>query len=450
MTYEELQNVLRSNRQAYSGVEPTATRNLSIADILSGIQSQYTPPAMGAYGAKRFIDPNFGFDQQHPKYEPPTNTLPTDSGGEFYPGTRIPKPKTVVVPAAVAPTSQITSSGDGGGYDGVATQQSNDAYSSLFSPISPLAKGLIGLAIPGASPLLGAVQGYAQAEATNNLNTALGAYGHQGFGKASGIEGALKGIIGMQPSEVQQAQALSNQFSDPASMFGYFSAFSDPSVSDIAQSLMSNKGNETNLTPDQMGVIGWSVGQSIHSNIANGMTVQDAVQTAAENFGVSPSQAAAFGVNAAVASGDTAAKSDPIGALIGALNLSPEAPAQTATQTEAATQAVADESAQNNAESNGYDSGGYDYGGGYDSGGGYGGDSGGGDSGGGGDGWAKGGYVDAGKLIGMNPAGADDGYGALDDGEFVIKASAVKKYGVGLLGEINAGKISKKKLMSLL
>jgi hypothetical protein len=98
------------------------------------------------------------------------------------------------------------------------------------------------------------------------------------------------------------------------------------------------------------------------------------------------------------------------------------------------TQGQADESAQNNADSNASpDNGGYSNSGGYSDG-----------------EFAEGGYVDAGKLIGMNPAGADDGYGALDDGEYVIKASAVKKYGVGLLGEINAGKVSKKKLMSLL
>lgn len=56
------------------------------------------------------------------------------------------------------------------------------------------------------------------------------------------------------------------------------------------------------------------------------------------------------------------------------------------------------------------------------------------------DGWAKGGFVAKGLLSGPNPKGPDDGYGALDDGEFVIKASAVKKYGKAFLEQINSGK----------
>ena len=92
------------------------------------------------------------------------------------------------------------------------------------------------------------------------------------------------------------------------------------------------------------------------------------------------------------------------------------------------------------------------YGGGYDSGG-YGtGDSsgfgGGTDSG--GDGYAKGGKVIKAHLKGPNPKGPDEGYGALLGGEFVIKKSAVKKYGEGLLSMINDGKIPAKKLKSLL
>ena len=82
-----------------------------------------------------------------------------------------------------------------------------------------------------------------------------------------------------------------------------------------------------------------------------------------------------------------------------------------------------------------------DYGGGYGGGGsgtasdgGYGGDSSHGTAG-----WAKGGPVTKGRLTGPNPSGPDDGYGALDGGEFVVKASSVKKYGKGLLSDINNG-----------
>jgi hypothetical protein len=79
-----------------------------------------------------------------------------------------------------------------------------------------------------------------------------------------------------------------------------------------------------------------------------------------------------------------------------------------------------------------------------ESGGGYG-ASGDGDSG-----WAKGGKVTKDRLKGPDPKGPDEGYGALLGGEYVIKKSAVNKYGTGLLDMINAGKIPAKKMKSLL
>jgi len=68
----------------------------------------------------------------------------------------------------------------------------------------------------------------------------------------------------------------------------------------------------------------------------------------------------------------------------------------------------------------------------------------------GGDGFAKGGYVSMQRLQGPNPAGPDDGYAALKDGEYVINDKAVKKYGIELMEAINSGKISKGKLRGLL
>jgi hypothetical protein len=65
-------------------------------------------------------------------------------------------------------------------------------------------------------------------------------------------------------------------------------------------------------------------------------------------------------------------------------------------------------------------------------------------------GWAKGGKVTKSRLKGPDPKGPDEGYGALLSGEYVIKKSAVKKYGQGLLDMINAGKIPAKKMKSLL
>jgi hypothetical protein len=57
--------------------------------------------------------------------------------------------------------------------------------------------------------------------------------------------------------------------------------------------------------------------------------------------------------------------------------------------------------------------------------------------------YAKGGRVNRNHLTGPDPQGPDDGYGALQGGEYVIKKAAVRKYGEGMLGKINSGKFSK-------
>lgn len=70
---------------------------------------------------------------------------------------------------------------------------------------------------------------------------------------------------------------------------------------------------------------------------------------------------------------------------------------------------------------------------------------GGGDSG---DGYAMGGLVS--DVFGNDPAGPDEGQINIQRGEYVIKKSSVNKYGKGLLDMINDGKISAKKIKSLL
>lgn len=62
-------------------------------------------------------------------------------------------------------------------------------------------------------------------------------------------------------------------------------------------------------------------------------------------------------------------------------------------------------------------------------GGGFGGDS--------GDGYAKGGKVTKKRLSGPNPKGPDDGYAALDEGEFVINAKSAKRIGHDKLAKMN-------------
>ena len=57
----------------------------------------------------------------------------------------------------------------------------------------------------------------------------------------------------------------------------------------------------------------------------------------------------------------------------------------------------------------------------------------------------QGGMVRLKDLLGKAP-GPDDGYGALQDGEYVIKKDAVKRYGVKMLENINQRKVSKKQV----
>jgi hypothetical protein len=59
--------------------------------------------------------------------------------------------------------------------------------------------------------------------------------------------------------------------------------------------------------------------------------------------------------------------------------------------------------------------------------------------------YAHGGRVQLKDLIQPGP-GKDDGYGGLQDGEYVIKKDAVKRYGVKMLENINQRKVSKKQV----
>ena len=63
--------------------------------------------------------------------------------------------------------------------------------------------------------------------------------------------------------------------------------------------------------------------------------------------------------------------------------------------------------------------------------------------------FAKGGMVNMNRQM-HNPPGPDDGYAALDNGEYVIRKKAVQKYGANIFEQINAGRIPAKRLKSLL
>jgi hypothetical protein len=122
-----------------------------------------------------------------------------------------------------------------------------------------------------------------------------------------------------------------------------------------------------------------------------------------------------------------------------------QAQAQAAAQQAAAVQAAAVQAAADaNATTGG--------GGGYGSGGGAGGSQpGGAGIGQGGYGpQYKGGLITPRDVKGPNPPGPDDGHASLDIGEYVIRKSAVKKYGSNIFEQINAGRIPAQRLKSLL
>ena len=57
----------------------------------------------------------------------------------------------------------------------------------------------------------------------------------------------------------------------------------------------------------------------------------------------------------------------------------------------------------------------------------------------GGNAWAQGGPVTMERLAGPNPPGPDDGYGALEAGEHVIRKAAAQRLGPDLLAKLNSG-----------
>ena len=62
----------------------------------------------------------------------------------------------------------------------------------------------------------------------------------------------------------------------------------------------------------------------------------------------------------------------------------------------------------------------------------------------------RGGLITPRDVKGPNPPGPDDGHASLDIGEYVIRKSAVKKYGANIFEQINAGRIPAQRLKSLL
>jgi len=249
---------------------------------------------------------------------------------------------------------------------------------------------------------INAMRGYAPVVSANTLALMSGI--PAAFGNAdTTYEGS--GLLGLSDASVGQAEAdaIAAAAQSMADALGS-SGENAPSVS------FGGPISDYGATPSDLGSIGYDSGLLGLSDASVGQAEADAV-SAAET-------AAAMGSMADAAAADAAA---------------------------AAAASSADDGYGGYGGYGGYDGGSY---GGYDSGGydsgGYGGDSGGygGDSGGyGGDGWAKGGKVTmSGLLTNVPTPGEDDGYGALQAGEYVIKKSTTKKLGDKKLKALNEGR----------
>jgi hypothetical protein len=218
----------------------------------------------------------------------------------------------------------------------------DDPYNSLFNPVPGWAKGVIGGVMPGMGVVIGAGQGYNNAVGTNAMNTALGAYGSEGFGEVNPAMAALWGALGITPNSVKGAQTMAGYFDNPESMFGYMAAGADPAISQIVSSALATQAGQTQMTPtaQEVGAMGNQIGEQINAAIAAGkgtVSLSQAVTSVAIQNGIPPSQAAEMGVNAAVASvtnglaagltladidpAAVAAYNDPMGALIDSLGI---------------------------------------------------------------------------------------------------------------------------------
>lgn len=282
---------------------------LGLDPIIAAIQSQYTPetytPTGKSYGAQRFIDgtvsPIGDFDSV---------MAPWFKQGEFnladYQNN---------LPSQVA--NQVASGELYGGsdYSPVRSAETqawvDDPYSSLFNPFPKYAKSLINMAIPFAGPLIGAASGYQNAIGANAMQTALQAYGGEPNTKADPFTSALLGAIGMDQQGVENAKALASNFDSPENLYGYMAAARDPAISQIAEAMIANSGGTMNA--NQVGALGYAIGEKVNSYVASGKSLNDAVQSAAQDYGVAPSESAAMAANLNT--------QDPLGQLIANLNV---------------------------------------------------------------------------------------------------------------------------------
>ena len=325
---------------------------LGLDPIIAAIQSQYTPQTFtqsgGSYGAGRFItNPAVVGGVGSPVTSPIGGNV---AQPWFTPGAfDLESYRTDLTPEV----AQQVATGDlygGSDYSPVSNVGDSAWQSSPYAgldPINPLFKGIAGSMIPGAGMLIGAGQGYAGATATNTLNDVLGYLGQEGFGNISPAKASVLGAFGITPQSIKDAQDFYKIFDkNDAVMLNWAALPKDAATNQIVDFLM--EGAQNPLSPQDIGVMAFSVGTDINKAVVEGKSLTDAVRDVAISKGIDPTRAAEMGVQASRSAVDNALKegltledidpaavavyNDPLGALIDSLGITGRIDESLATQ----------------------------------------------------------------------------------------------------------------------
>ena len=504
MTYEELLNILRQNKLASDGVSQMGVTGLSIDDIVSGIQSQYTPriqqfeaprnvsyggdysdffrdqrvnvaPSMlptvaqpqGSFGANRFIDPNAVYQQ-------PEITLYGDqlqaTGPTFVPSDFNADIYKNIDPKKLSDLISTIETGGSSSSDAASFSRSVDDAGLATAPnISSLGVGigatLLGLATGLPLGLVASLVGRQNiANTMNNAsNRSAAQFNRDLVALQSGLSNTPENAAAL--ASMIDSLSATNQATQAATMgatgTGGQAAQAAAQAAATAQALGLSEAQQAQAA------------QAAANSVISGMSVSQAVDSATS--GLSGSFGDSFGVSVSDNS-DSVGRSDGYGTEGGVSGIgvgSSDGINSMDASSDSYSGGYSDSGGYTSSDSGGYsssDSGsdsssssssdgssssgdGSSSSGDGSSSGGDSGSSSGSDSGsssGSDGGYAKGGKVTRAKLKGRNPKGKDDGYAALDAGEYVIQKSAVDKYGDEIFSLLNDRKISKKKLQSLL
>ena len=401
---------------------------------------------------------------------PATATMGTYSGTGLLPVSATPPPAFTSIPkipAATTPaatTSKPVEVNPGGTSDFGSTSfldneteaSRNDRMKSVDDLLGKVAKATIpGMGLLSAAQAAGVRANNVLAGLTVAQDAEAAARPANDFGVATQAEAdAIDAAGGGSKSEsdfgaATQAEADAIDAAGGGSKSqSDFGAATQAEADAIAEAAYYSNPTLSQKTPDEVQGLSRGMGLSfgVPSAYDFGFATQaeaDAIDAAGRSGLSDPGETASNAADAAASQG----VSDPGETASNAADAAAASAADAAAASDAASDAAdAASDAASDASDSSSDSSSGDGGDGGDGGG----DGGGGDGGGDGGGYAKGGKVIKAHLKGPNPKGPDEGYGGLLAGEFVIKKSAVKKYGEGLLGMINDGKIPVQKMKSLL